>query len=621
MINLNASLHLPKGTEHFLSDIHGEYGAFSHVLRSGSGAIKRRIDEMFTADLSEAERQTLATLIYYPEQKLPLIVKKMSDPEDWYRVTLSHLIRLCRVVSSKYTRAAVREALPGDFANLIEELLHDQDSRANRQAYYRNIVDTIIATDSAPAFIIGLAKSIQRLAIARLHIIGDVYDRGPGAHKIMDTLLDYHAVDFQWGNHDIVWMGAAAGSGACMANVIRVSIRYDNLETLENGYAISLLPLASFAMDVYGDDPCSQFTPILSGVEDYTEDELLLMAQMHKAITIIQMKLEAQVIRRRPEYNMADRLLLDKIDLQKGTINLNGQTYPLLDTHFPTLERGDPYALTERERNVVERLNLSFSHSERLQRHMRFLLSKGGMYRVHNRKLLYHGCIPMDPDGAFTPVKADGDTYTARSLMDRFDRLVRQGFLANDPQQRELGGDAMWYLWSGEHSPLFGKGKMATFERYFLTARETHLEKMNPYYDYRDKEGTANRILEAFGLDPQRSHIVNGHVKKGENPVKAGGRLLVIDGGFSKAYQEKTGIAGYTLISNSQGLLLASHEPFQSTQQAIEEGQDMRSRTEILETYPHRFLVKYTDQGREMQSQIADLEALLHAYRSGILTT
>jgi len=623
IINLSANLELPKGTEHFLSDIHGEYEAFSHVLRSGSGALKRKIDELFSGELNAQDRQDFATLIYYPEQKLPLLLKTIPDQRAWFQDTLFRLIRLCRKVSSKYSRAAVQEALPADFAHIINELLHEQEEVENRLAYYQQIIDTIIDTGSAGAFIVAISKLIQRLAVARLHILGDVYDRGPGPHKIMDALVDYHDLDFQWGNHDILWMGAAAGSEACMANVIRIALRYASMETLINGYAISLLPLVSFAMDTYQNDACIPFIPKPSGEEEFTENEILLMARMHKAIAVIQLKLEAQVIQRNPHFQMQDRLLLDQIDFERGKVCVEGKNYPLIDSNFPTIDPAQPYRLTPQEEMVVEKLKFSFAQSERLQKHARFLLSKGSMYRIHNGNLLYHGCIPMNPDGSFTALSDDGQQYTTQSLMEWFDRLVRQGFLASQKAQRQKGQDAMWYLWSGQHSPLFGKRKMATFERYFIADRTTHKEKMNPYYDYRDREETAQRILRAFGLNPEKAHIVNGHVpvkvKAGENPVKADGRLLVIDGGFSKAYQEKTGIAGYTLIFNSYGLLLASHQPFESTQKAIEEARDMRSRTEILETNTTRILVKDTDTGREMQQRIEELKALLQAYRTGLI--
>jgi fructose-1,6-bisphosphatase-3 len=623
IVNLTANLQLPKGTEHFLSDIHGEYEASLHVLKSGSGAIRRKIGYVFGASLPEQEKRDLATLIYYPEERLPLMLKQVHDEEGWYRETLLQLIQLCREVASKYPRAAVRAALPVEFAFIIEELLHEQEGVENKSEYYQTILDTIISIGNAQAFVVALSELVQRLTIAHLHIIGDVYDRGPGAHIIMDTLTEYHSVDFQWGNHDIVWMGAAAGSEACMANVIRVGLRYGNMETLENGYAISILPLASLAIDTYGEDLCQLFLPKATDGEEYTENEQRLMARMHKAITVIQLKVEGQIIRRHPEYDMEERLLLDKIDHQQGAVRIDGLDYPLLDAHFPTIDPADPYQLTEGEQYVVERLKLSFINSEKLQKHMRFMLSKGSVYLIHNGNLLYHGCIPMKADGSFSGFQENGQGLAGRAFMDRLDRQVRQGYFADDPEQKLVGLDTMWYLWSGEQSPLFGKQKMATFERYFIADPATHKEKKNPYYKFRDREETAIRILEEFGLDPNTAHIVNGHVpvkvQKGENPAKAGGSLLVIDGGFSKAYQAKTGIAGYTLIFNSHGLLLAAHEPFESTQRAIEKSQDIRSRTEILETSRQRILVKDTDQGREMQRQIENLKALLQAYRTGEL--
>lgn len=623
VINLSANLSLPKGTEHFLSDLHGEYEAFLHVLKNGSGSIKRRIDEMFANQLTEVERKNLATLIYYPEQKLSRTLPQVPDRAEWYRLTLFRLIKLCRSISSKYTRAAVRDALPDDFAYIIEELLHEQEGVQNRQAYYQSIIDTIIEIGRARAFIVALAELIQRLAIARLHIIGDVYDRGPGAHIIMDTLLGYHAVDIQWGNHDIVWMGAAAGSEACIANVIRICLRYANLDTLQDGYAISMLPLASFAGETYGDAFDLEFCPKVSGHEEYTENELRLMAQMHKAITIIQLKLEGQVIQRRPDYQMEDRLLLHLVDYEKGTICLGDQEYALLETHFPTIDPQRPYSLTDAEHALVERLKLMFINSERLQRHVRFLFTNGSMYQVYNGNLLYHGCIPMNADGTFVEYQVGDQRLTARAFMDYMARQARQGYLSEDPQIKQDGLDAMWYLWSGSQSPLFGKDKMATFERYFLADKSLHQETKNAYYKYRDEEETAVRILNAFGVDAETGHIINGHVpvrvKKGESPLKAGGKLLVIDGGLSRAYQAQTGIAGYTLIFNSYGLLLASHEPFESTQKAIEEAVDIHSHTEILETNTRRIRVRDTDAGRVMQQRIDELIALLDAYRTGLI--
>ncbi|GJM40939.1 MAG: fructose-1,6-bisphosphatase class 3 [Ardenticatenaceae bacterium] len=622
IINLSANLNLPKGTEHFISDVHGEFEAFSHVLKNGSGSIRRKIEEIFSNALLENEKRNFATLIYYPEQKLPLILKSVEDKGEWYRITLFRLIKLCRVVASKYTRTAVRKALPDAFAFIIEELLHEQESVENKQEYYQSIIETIISTNRGHAFVIAMAKLIQRLAISRLHVIGDVYDRGPGAHIIMDKLLDYHAVDVQWGNHDILWMGAAAGSEACLANVIRICLRYGNMETLENGYAVSMLPLASFAMETYGDDSCKRFKPKLSP-EEFTQNEIQLMSKMQKAIAIIQFKLEAQIIQRRPHYGMADRLLLNKVDFEAGTICINGQELQLLDTHLPTVDPNDPFRLSEDERFVLERLRLSFANSERLQRHVRFLYAKGSLYLIHNGNLLYHGCIAMNPDGSFATIQVNGQSFQAKSFMDRLDRLARQGYFATDPEQKLYGQDVMWYLWSGRHSPLFGKEKMATFERYFLAEKSTHDEGKNAYYALRDKRETAAKILEEFGLDPKAARIVNGHVpvevKKGESPVKANGRLIVIDGGFSKAYQDKTGIAGYTLIHNSYGFLLASHAPFESTQKAIEEGLDIHSKTEILEANFSRIRVRDTDEGRKIQEKIHQLQALLEAYREGLI--
>ena len=623
IVQLNAQLNLPKGTEHFVSDVHGEYEAFQHVLKNGSGSVRRKINETFP-NLSAAEKRTLATLIYYPEEKLPLILPTVPNVSTWYRTTLLRLIKLCRVVASKYTRARVYRLLPPHFADLIDELLHRQEDIQNKQDYYHSIIETIIATASAADFIIALAELIQQLVIARLHVIGDVYDRGPGAHLIMDTLLAYPNVDIQWGNHDIVWMAAAGGSEACLANVIRICLRYANMETLENGYAISVLPLASFALETYSNDPCTQFMPRLSGGPEFTDHELRLMAQMHKAITIIQLKLEGQLIRRRPHYKMQDRLLLDKIDFEQGTVRLNDTVYPMLDTDFPTIDPKNPYQLTAQEQSVVEKLKLSFTTSKRLQQHVRLLYSKGSMYLVYNGNLLYHGCIAMNKDGSFQPFVVEGKAFAAKEFMDRVDRLARQGYFAtNDPAQKLYGLDAMWYLWSGAQSPLFGKDKMATFERYFIADKTTHTENRNAYYNLRDQEETACKILADFGLNPDTAHIFNGHVpvkvKKGESPVKANGKLLVIDGGFSKAYQKQTGIAGYTLVYHSYGLLLAAHQPFESIQKAIEAELDIDTDMVVLETKQTRLQVRDTDEGREIELQIEALQQLLQAYRTGLI--
>lgn len=623
IVDLTARLSLPKGTEHFVSDVHGENEAFSHVLKNGSGSIKRKIDEIFTI-LSEREKQDLATLIYYPEQRLSLALRSVEDHDAWYKMTLLRLIRLAQTMAAKYTRSDVLQFLPVDLTEIIDVLVYGRDDSEAQKAYYQSIIASIIATHSARDFIIALSELVQKLAVAHLHVIGDIYDRGPGAEKVMDMLMQYHRVDIQWGNHDILWMGAAAGSDACIANVIRISLRYANTETLETGYGISLLPLASFAIDAYGDDDCEQFRPRGADDPEFTEQEIRLFARMHKAITIIQLKLEGQLIKRRPHYRMEDRLLLHLIDYTNGEIGINDKKYDLLDTHFPTINPDHPYELTDQERTVVDKLRLSFSNSRRLQRHVRFLYSKGGMYLIYNSNLLYHGCIAMNEDGSFQKFSVDGQDFEAKSFMDRVDRLARQGYFGSEGStEKQYGMDAMWYLWSGAQSPLFGKDKMATFERYFIADHTTHTETRNAYYKLRDKEKTVRKILAEFGLNPDSGHIINGHVpvkvKEGESPIKASGKLLVIDGGFAKAYQAVTGIAGYTLIFNSYGLLLASHQPFESTQEAIENNMDVLSKHEILETQNRRLRVIDTDQGREIEARITDLRKLLKAFREGII--
>lgn len=621
IVKLTAQLSLPKGTEHFVSDIHGEYEAFRHVLKNCSGTIRRKIDDVFGDKLSAEEKRTLATLIYYPEQKMDHLLKTVDDHPAWLRQTLQRLIAICRETATKYPQIRVEGFLPPQWAPIIEEVLQEQEDIEDRRRYYDRLLDSLIATGSARGFINALAELIQRLVIARLHVIGDVYDRGPGAHLIMDDLIAYHTVDIQWGNHDIVWMGAAGGSDACIANVIRMCLRHANLETLEHGYGISLLPLASFALEAYADDPCQPFEPKVSANEDFTRREIRMMTQMHKAMTIIQFKLEGQIIRRRPYYKMADRLLLDNINYKAGTVRIDGADYALIDSHFPTIDPNQPYVLTEGEQLVVERLRRSFLLSKKLQQHVRFLYSNGSMFRVHNGNLLYHGCIALNSDGSFSAFQVDGHAYKGKAFMDLADRMTRQGYFSDDPERKLAGLDMMWYLWCGSQSPLFGKSKMATFERYLLTDKKPQREDRNPYYDFRDREDVVRRILKAFGADPKNGHIVNGHVpvkvKKGERPVKAKGKLIVIDGGFARAYQKKTGIAGYTLVSNSHGLLLAAHQPFESTQTAIEHEIDLDSSTEIIETFPKRRYVKDTDLGHRMQQQIQDLEALLDAYRSG----
>ena len=622
IINLSAFLQLPKGTEHFLSDVHGEHEAFNHVIRNGAGAIWRQIEEMFGNSLSKSERRNLATLIYYPELKIPQMLAAVEDKDEWCRLKLVRLVKFCRSLTAKYRRSTVRSFLPDHLAEPIEELLYDQEGVEFKAAYYQSQIDTIVSTGSATVFLTTLAELIRRLAVERLHVIGDIYDRGPGAHIILDLLMEHHDVDIQWGNHDILWMGAAAGSEACMANVIRTSLRYGNLETMENGYGISLIPLASFALETYKDDPCRLFQPKISPEDNFTEQEIRLMAQMQKAMAVIQFKLESQIIKRRPHYGMDDRLLLDKIDYERGVVSIGGTDYPLLDTRFPTIDPKRPDALTDEERMVVDKLKLSFVNSKKLQQHVRFLFSNGSIYLAHDGNLLYHGCIAMNDDGEFRAFNVDGKSFAGKPFLDRVDRLARQGYFATDnPTVKQYGMDAMWFLWCAPQSPLFGKEKMATFERYFLADKATHAEKRNPYYTLRDTEQNARKILAEFGLDPETGCIINGHVPvkvtKGERPIKANGKLIVIDGGFSRAYQKETGIAGYTLISNSRGLLLSAHQPFESTQKAVSEELDIDSETEIIHTHPHRLRVGDTDRGKEIQKQIDDLDALLHAYREG----
>lgn len=624
IISLTAQLQMPKGTEHFISDIHGEYEAFRHVIKNGASSIRGKIDELFANTLTKQERRHLATLIYYPEQKLPLMLEAVEDPVEWPRLTLVRLIQLCRVLVSKYQRASVQKLLPEHVAAIIEELLYEREYLDNKSEYYQTLIDTIVATDSTQEFIVSLAELIQRLAIARLHVLGDIYDRGYGPHLIMDALMGYHHVDIQWGNHDILWMGAAAGHEACIANVIRICLRYANMEILDNGYGINLLPLVSFALETYADDSCHYFMPKVTNDGIFTDQEIKMMAKMHKAMTIIQFKLEGQVIKRRPHYQMEDRLLLDKVDYEKGTIVLHHREYPLRDKNFPTIDPQDPYKLTPEEQGVIDKLRHSFLNSKKLQQHVRFLYSNGSVYLIYNGNLLYHGCIAMNEDGAFRAFNVDGQEFAGKDFMDRVDRLARQGYFAKDNwEHKQYGMDATWFLWCAPQSPLFGKEKMATFERYFLEDTATHKEELNQYYAVQDKEETARKIFKEFGLDSDKAHIINGHVpvkvKKGELPVKANGKLLVIDGGFSRAYQQKTGIAGYNLISNSKCLMLAAHHPFESMQKAIMEELDMDSDTQIVETYPVRLRVKDTDQGGAIRQKIEALQDLLHAYREGLL--
>lgn len=617
IINLQSILNLPKGTEHFLTDIHGEYEQFNHVLKNGSGSVRRKIDEEFGNTISNKDKKSLATLIYYPESKLEIVEREEDNLEDWYKISLHRLVQVIKRVSSKYTRSKVRKALPKDFAYVIEELITEKEEIQDKEAYYNEIIHTIIRIGRAPQFIIALSHLIQRLVIDHLHIVGDIYDRGPGPHIIMDTLCEYHSVDVQWGNHDMVWMGAAAGSLACIANVVRMSARYGNLATLEDGYGINLLPLATFALETYENTNCDVFT--IKFNTDYNTKDLGLDTKMHKAIAILQFKLEGQLIMRHPEFHMEDRMLLHRIDFEKKTICVDGKEYPMKDVDFPTVDPVHPYELTEEESKVMLRLQQVFMRCEKLQRHVKFLFSKGGMYKIYNGNLLYHGCVPLNPDGSFMQVEICGKEYCGKALYDILEYYARRGYYAKEAKERALGQDMIWYIWAGPGSPVFGKAKMATFERYFLKDKETHIEEKNSYYKLLENEEVIGRILEEFGLDKADAHIVNGHVPveqiHGESPIKCGGKLLIIDGGFSKAYQKKTGIAGYTLVCNSRGMRLVAHEPFESTEAAIIKESDIFSDSVVVENFPRRKLVADTDTGKEIQENIFYLEELLEAYR------
>lgn len=622
IINLQAILNLPKGTEHFLTDIHGEYEQFNHVLKNGSGAVRRQIDEEFGNTLSNKDKKSLATLIYYPQEKLDIISQEEDNIEDWYKITLHRLVQITKRVASKYTRSKVRKALPRDFAYIIEELITEKADISDKEGYYNEIIHTIIRIGRAPEFIVALSNLIQRLVIDHLHIVGDIYDRGPGPHIIMDTLMNYHSVDIQWGNHDIVWMGAACGHLPCIATVLRIAARYGNLDTLEEGYGINLIPLATFALDTYQETNCDAFA--IKYNTDYNTKDLSLDMKIHKAIAIIQFKLEGQVIKKHPEFKMDDRLLLDKINYEKKTVLVYGKEYPIKDTDFPTVDPSDPYNLTPDEEQMMARIQQAFLKCEKLQRHVRFLYSNGGLYKIHNSNLLYHGCVPLDEEGNFKAVNVDGKLYRGKELYDILDNYARKGYYAhNDPAGMRKAQDYIWYIWAGPNSPVFGKDKMTTFERYFVEDKETHKEVKNSYYSMLDREDILNRILEEFGLDARRSHIINGHVpvelKKGETPIKCEGKLLIIDGGFSKAYQSKTGIAGYTLVANSHGMRLVAHEPFESTEAAILHESDIFSDSTVVETAPVRIRVADTDIGAELKESIKQLEQLLRAYRDGTI--
>lgn len=627
IINLQAILNLPKGTEHFVADIHGEYEAFLHILKNASGNIQRKVNELFGNLMRESDARELCTLIYYPDQKLELIKAAEENIDDWYHITIHNLVAVCRLVSSKYTRSKVRKALPRSFSYIIQELLHERTDDANKADYVNVIIDTIISTGRADDFIIAICNVIQRLSIDQLHILGDIFDRGPGAHIILDTLSRYHSWDIQWGNHDVLWMGAMAGNRACQCNVIRLSLRYANMTTLEEGYGINLMPLATFVMDTYGDDPCEEFIPKISSADSARVDEksIRLAALMHKAITVLQFKEEAAIIKRHAKWKMSDRLMLNYIDYDKGTITLNGKEYPLKSNSFPTIDPKHPNRLTPEEKQLMDKINHSFQVSEKLHKHIRLLLQHGCMYAVFNNNLLFHASIPLDEDGKLKEVEIiPGTTCSGKDLLYNIGMLIRSAFQTDStPEERNYAIDYFLYLWCGPDSPLFDKSKMATFERYFIDDKETHTEEKGNYFKLRDNEQIVDNILDAFDVVGDNRHIINGHVPvhvcNGENPVKANGKLMVIDGGFSQPYHKETGIAGYTLVYHSRGFVLVQHEPFTSTIDAIQKCSDIKSSTQIVEMSSHRMRVADTDIGRELKNQISDLQRLLYAYRHGYI--
>lgn len=622
MVNLSAILNLPKGTEHYVTDLHGEYEQFTHVLRNGSGAIRRKIDDTFEDELNTHEKKQLATLIYYPERKMQKILAGKEDPSDWYRVTLRRLVRVAKRASFKYSRSKVRKALPKDFSYIMEELMSSRYQISDLEAYYDEIFEAVIRTGRAQELIIAFAELIRRLTVDQLHVIGDIFDRGPYPDKIMNDLMNMHSIDIQWGNHDVLWMGAACGQLSCVATVLRICARYGNLDILEDGYGINVVPLVRFALDTYADDPCECFD-IHYRPGEYSQKEMNLDMKIHKAISIIQFKLEGQLIMQHPEYGMQSRLLLDKIDLEKKTVVVDGAEYPLLDANFPTLDPENPYELTPEENDVILRIRQAFLSSEKLQRHIRFMYDKGSLYKIVNNQLLFHGCLPLTPEGTFMDVQIGSGMYSGKGLYDALEKALRAAYYNRDPHI-PTKSDIHWFCWTAAGSPLFGKSKMATFERYFLEDKGTHKEHTNSYYKYIEDELIVKNILEEFGLqDDGESHIINGHVPvkvtKGESPVKCGGKVLTIDGGFSKAYQKQTGIAGYTLTYNSYGMALVAHDPFTSIEDAIEKETDVHSHQVLVKNTPRRKLVKDTDIGKELAQNIEDLSELLDAYRYGLL--
>lgn len=620
IINLSAIINLPKGTEHFLTDIHGEHEAFDHAMRNASGVVKRKIDDAFGDSLSKTDKNTLATLVYYPKEKLRLMKDERHYLDEWYKDIIYRLILLCRAAGYKYTRSKVRKSLPETFSYIIEELFHEKENSEMKITYYQSIINSIVETGCAEEFIISMAEVIRRLVVDRLHIIGDIYDRGPGAHIVMDVLDKHHSVDIQWGNHDILWMGAAAGSEACIVNALRIAIRYGNLETIEDGYGINLSPLIRFTYEFYDGPYADSFKTKVKN-PTFKESYIDLLSKMQKALAIIQFKLEGQIIERRPEFNMQNRRVLEKVNLHDATVEIDGQTYQLNDTFLPTLDPGDPYKMTEDELEVLEKLKHSFIHSEKLRKHIKFLYKKGNMHLVHNNNLLYHGCVPLMDDGDLDGYLVGDHKIKGKALYDYFEAMSRKAYFEEDGPSKDEALDVVWYTWCGALSPLFGKEKMATFERYFINDKAAHKEQKNPYYRYRDQKEICDKILNEFGLDSSYAHIINGHVPvkaaKGEVPIKASGKLIAIDGGFAKAYQRETGIAGYTLIFNSRGMALVSHQPFKSKEKAIADDHEQLPTPVFIEKDCPRMYVGDTDEGKEMKESIEALKELLKAYRNG----
>ena len=623
IINLEAILDLPKGTEHFISDLHGESEAVAHIMNNASGVIREKIDLLYSETVSDEERSKLATLIYYPQQKLDLLKAEHADDlNEWYHDTLVKLIDICRVVASKYTRSKVRKALPADFAYIIDELLHADHYEKNKEQYYGRIFSSIVDIGRADTFICALSGLIKHLAVDRLHVLGDIYDRGPGAEDIMKLLENHHSVDVVWGNHDLLWMAAAAGNEACIANVLNVSLSYANVDTLENGYGISLRALTTFAEKTYGDSEA--FRPKVLETGKIGLNDIKLVTKLRKAAAIMQLKLEGQIIARHPEYDMDERMMLDKIDYKKGTVTIQGKVYPLKDKDFPTINPDSPYELTTGERELMDSLKESFIRSDKLQAHAKFLLDKGALYRCCNSNIMFHGCIPLNKDGSFERFEFEGKRFWGKRLFDYCERKVRQGFFApRGSKEKRDGEDFMWWLWCGKNSPVFGRSRMTTFERMLVEDKATWDEPKNHYYRFVDDPAVVNAMIEEFGMDPATSHIINGHVpvksKDGESPIKCDGKLLIIDGGFCKAYQKTTGIAGYTLIYNSYGLRLVSHGQFKGIAEAVAQNTDILSTTKIFEVAAKRRLVADTDIGKDLRNQVSILKLLLEAYRSGAM--